>query len=157
MPVVLVHGRSVPGAVAFDLESGTGGGHYSLARELAQGPGLDVWVVELQGMGRSTHPDEMDAKHNADPLGRQRLDVPATKPRDMPFGAEQLTNSDSDMDELDEVIHHIMNDADLVGIPVGTKVHLLGYSAGAFRGRTIRAQVPREPGLAGADCADVRP
>jgi|HubBroStandDraft_4_1064222.scaffolds.fasta_scaffold97690_2 pimeloyl-ACP methyl ester carboxylesterase len=54
-PIVLLHGARVPGLASFDL-SVPGG---SLAADLAQ-LGLDVYVMDVRGYGRSTRPKEMD-------------------------------------------------------------------------------------------------
>ncbi|HKS72045.1 MAG TPA: alpha/beta hydrolase [Terriglobales bacterium] len=53
-PILLLHGARVPGLASFDL-SVQGG---SLAADLAQS-GLDVYVMDVRGYGRSTRPEAM--------------------------------------------------------------------------------------------------
>src|SRR5262245_32785854 len=54
--VLMLHGRSVPALAGFDLERG----RYSWAGNLAQA-GSDVFVMDLQGSGRSPRPKMDDA------------------------------------------------------------------------------------------------
>jgi len=59
-PVVLIHGRTVPGPVLFDLrDPATGGGdlNLSLQKALAR-EGIDTFAPNLLGYGRSTRFDE---------------------------------------------------------------------------------------------------
>ncbi|MEH0843125.1 alpha/beta fold hydrolase [Micromonospora sp. CPCC 205711] len=122
-PVVMVHGRSIPGLVAFDLGEGQPGYYedYSWSRELAK-DGYDVFVMDLQGIGRSTRPSVMNDKCNINPA-QQLIVLPQTCP---PTYAYQLSNSQSDWDELDKVVNWAM------GQTGTSKVDLVGYSAGAF-------------------------
>src|SRR5215210_3504258 len=56
--VVLIHGRTVPGPVLFDLrDPATGGGGLSLQEALARA-GIDTFAPSLLGYGRSTRFDE---------------------------------------------------------------------------------------------------
>src|SRR5215218_578158 len=56
--VVLIHGRTVPGPVLFDLrDRATGGGGLSLQEALARA-GIDTFAPSLLGYGRSTRFDE---------------------------------------------------------------------------------------------------
>jgi len=58
--IVLVHGARVPGVASFDLPVPGG----SLAADLAL-RGLDVFVMDVRGYGRSTRPPEMDGPPEA--------------------------------------------------------------------------------------------
>ena len=55
MAIVLVHGARVPGVASFDLPVAGG----SLAADLAV-RGLDVFIMDVRGYGRSSRPAEMD-------------------------------------------------------------------------------------------------
>ncbi|SCL58383.1 Lysophospholipase, alpha-beta hydrolase superfamily [Micromonospora citrea] len=122
-PVLMVHGRSSPGLVSFDLRSDAGEGRYSWARELAE-EGCDVFVMDLQGMGRSTRPVQMNDPCNINPL-QQHLLLPR-EPCAARY-AKQLTNSASDWAELGTVVNWILGQS---GMP--SKIDLIGYSAGAY-------------------------
>ncbi|MGC4790191.1 alpha/beta hydrolase [Micromonospora sp. DT178] len=122
-PVLMVHGRSSPGLVSFDLRYDAGEGRYSWARELAE-DGFDVFVMDLQGMGRSTRPVQMNDPCNINPLQQHLL-----LPRE-PCAAKypkQLTNSASDWAELGSVVNWILGQPDMP-----SKIDLIGYSAGAY-------------------------
>jgi len=64
--VVLIHGRTVPGPVVFDLrEPGTGGGALSVQEVLARA-GIDTFAPSLLGYGKSTRFDKgLDDPGNA--------------------------------------------------------------------------------------------
>ena len=55
--VVLIHGRTVPGPVVFDLRDPRGGLNLSVQKRLAQA-GIDTFAPSLLGYGRSTRFDE---------------------------------------------------------------------------------------------------
>jgi len=59
-PVVLIHGRTVPGPVLFDLrDPATGGGDLNLSLQVALArEGIDTFAPNLLGYGRSTRFDE---------------------------------------------------------------------------------------------------
>lgn len=122
-PVVMVHGRSIPGLVAFDLGEGQPGYYddYSWSRELAK-DGYDVFIMDLQGIGRSTRPSVMNEKCNINPA-QQPIVLPQSCQPTYPC---QLSNSQSDWDELDTVLTWAMGQTET------NKVDLIGYSAGAF-------------------------
>ncbi|MFF8267626.1 alpha/beta fold hydrolase [Streptomyces sp. NPDC016562] len=120
-PVLMLHGRSVPGLTAFDLAHKK----YSWADELAK-KDFDVFVMELQGSGLSTRP-KMDDPRNVSPA-QQGLLVPNPNPALYTGGpnyAAQLNNSQSDWDEVDTVVEFIL------GITGASEVDLIGYSAAA--------------------------
>ena len=116
-PVLMLHGRSVPGLAGFDLDYDK----YSWAQFLADA-GYDVFVMDLQGSGRSTRP-VMDDPRNVNPAQKSLL-------VDHPGGAltpvqytSQLDNSQSNWDEVHKVVTYIKG---LTGAP---KVDLIGWSA----------------------------
>ncbi|MFF0085205.1 alpha/beta fold hydrolase [Streptomyces canus] len=118
-PVLMLHGRSVPALAGFDLQYGK----YSWADFLADA-GYDVFVMDLQGSGRSTRP-EMEDPRNVNPAQRPLLaDHPGgvSGPVQYPF---QLDNSQSNWDEVHKVVTYIKN---LTG---ASKVDLIGWSAAA--------------------------
>jgi pimeloyl-ACP methyl ester carboxylesterase len=120
--VLMIHGRSVPVLAAAELRYRD----YDWALSLARSGGLDVFMLDFQGSGRSPGP-KMDDPCNA-PSAQQGILIPnplaATCPHSYPF---TLNTSGSDLDELDRVVEYIRN---LRGVE---KVHLIGWSAGSFR------------------------
>ncbi|MFJ8595826.1 alpha/beta fold hydrolase [Streptomyces sp. NPDC093598] len=118
-PVLMLHGRSVPALAGFDLQHGT----YSWATFLAEA-GYDVFVMDLQGSGRSTRP-EMDDPRNVNPAQKPLLDVHPGGASGPVQYASQLDNSQSNWDEVHKVITYIK---DLTG---ASKAHLIGWSAAA--------------------------
>ncbi|GAP52142.1 alpha/beta hydrolase, partial [Streptomyces azureus] len=97
-PVLMLHGRSVPALAAFDLAPVPGGSatRYSWAQELAD-DGYDVFLMDLQGSGRSPRP-RMDDPCNANPTQQQvlvpnPLQAPCPPPPPYPY---QLGNSESE-------------------------------------------------------------
>ena len=127
-PVLMLHGRSVPELAAFDLAPVPGGSatRYSWAQELAD-DGYDVFLVDLQGSGRSPRP-RMDDPCNANPTQQQvlvpnPLQEPCPPPPPYPH---QLGNSESEWAELDAVVKFIK------GLPGRNKpIRFIGYSLGA--------------------------
>ena len=88
--VLMLHGRSVPALAGFDLDYR----QYNWAADLAQ-KGFDVFVMDLQGSGRSPRP-KMDDPCNANPA-LQGVLIP--NPLSAPCSASyqfQLNNSKSD-------------------------------------------------------------
>ena len=120
--VLMIHGRSVPVLAAGELRYED----YDWALFLARSAGMDVFMLDFQGSGRSPRP-KMDDPCNA-PTAQQGILIPnplsATCPHSYPF---TLNTSDTDLDELNTVVEYIRA---LRGVD---KVHLLGWSAGAFR------------------------
>jgi pimeloyl-ACP methyl ester carboxylesterase len=129
--VLMVHGRSVPVLAAGELRHGD----YDWALWLARSAGVDVFMLDFQGSGRSPRP-KMDDPCNV-PTAQQGLLIPnplsATCPHSYPA---TLNTSGSDFDELDTTVEYIRR---LRGID---KVHLIGWSAGAFRVGPYAAQHP---------------
>lgn len=120
--VLMLHGRSVPSAVAFDLQHD--GGKYSWAQHLAKA-GFDVFLMELTGSGLSPRP-EMDKPCNANPQHQEILDPnPLTYTCTPPYPHE-LGNSESEWGEVDAVVEYIKAKKGV------TKVALVGQSAAAF-------------------------
>ena len=120
-PVLMLHGRSSPVLAGFDLQHKT----YGWAEALAKA-GYDVFMMDLQGSGLSPRP-KMDDPHNVNP-GQQNLLTPRPPgftpgPLNYPF---QLTNSDSDRDELNTVVDFIRTECNV------EKVAFIGWSAAAF-------------------------
>ncbi|MFE7956169.1 alpha/beta fold hydrolase [Streptomyces sp. NPDC057413] len=129
-PVLMLHGRSVAALAGFDLAPVPGGSatRYSWAQELAQA-GHDVFVMDLQGNGRSPRPT-MDDPCNANPAQQQQVLVPYPLsqpcPPPPPY-AHQLGNSESEWFELDTVVEYIRK------LPGNDKpIDFIGWSAGAF-------------------------
>jgi pimeloyl-ACP methyl ester carboxylesterase len=120
-PVLMLHGRSVPALAAFDF----GTGRFNWSMDLARA-GFDVFIMDLQGIGRSPRPT-MDDPCNADPA-QQGILIPnplsATCPASYPH---QLNNSQSDWDEVDTVVDFIRS------LRHVQKIDLIGYSAAAFQ------------------------
>ncbi|MCX5393822.1 alpha/beta fold hydrolase [Streptomyces sp. NBC_00094] len=119
--VLMLHGRSVPVLAGFDLQHTS----YGWAEHLAKA-GYDVFMMDLQGSGRSPRP-KMDDPHNANPANQNLL-----KPRPPGFTpgpvnyAFQLNNSNSDRDELHTVVEYIRKERQV------DKVAFIGWSAAAF-------------------------
>ncbi|MFJ9833781.1 alpha/beta hydrolase [Streptomyces sp. NPDC101169] len=131
LPVLMLHGRSVPALPGFDLAPVPGGSatRYSWAQELAD-DGYDVFIMDLQGSGRSTRPKVMDEACNANPAQQQQVLVPHPLtelcPPPPPY-AHELGNSESDWAELDKVVAFIQN------LPGRNKpIRFIGWSAAAF-------------------------
>jgi len=127
----MIHGASVPALPGFELRTD----HYDWAIWLAQAGGFDVFVLDFQGSGLSPRP-KMDDPCNV-PSSQQSILIPnplsATCP---PKYAFQLTNSQSDWDELDTVVDYIRN---FRGVD---KVSLVSWSQGSFRTGPYAVQHP---------------
>ncbi|MGW2254952.1 alpha/beta hydrolase [Kitasatospora sp. NPDC001660] len=133
-PVLMLHGRSVPALAGFDLTLDPAGGsggpdtRYSWALALAD-HGFDVFVMDLQGSGRSPRPT-MDDPCNANPAQQEGILVPnpldGKCPQPPPY-PHQLGNSNSEWAELDTVVQFIKQ----LRSPV-EKVSLVGWSAASF-------------------------
>ncbi|MEU8435397.1 alpha/beta fold hydrolase [Streptomyces sp. NPDC029216] len=118
-PVLMLHGRSCPALAGFDLQYKK----YSWAEELAKAK-FDVFVMDLQGSGRSTRPMMADPR-NVNPT-QQALLKPnpnAQVYEGGPLYASQLNNSQSDWDEVETVVNFIL---DTTG---AAEVDLIGWSA----------------------------
>ncbi|WP_353938345.1 alpha/beta fold hydrolase [Streptomyces ficellus] len=106
----------------FDLQYKT----YGWAKALAQA-GYDVFMMDLQGAGRSHRPAEMDEPCNLS-VSDQKLLIP--RPPDFtpcdPKYKFQLNNSDSDQAELHKVVEWIKAERGV------TQVAFVGWSAAAF-------------------------
>lgn len=128
--VLMLHGRSVPALPGFDLAPvpGENPNRYSWAQELAQA-GFDVFIMDLQGSGRSPRP-MMDVPCNANPAQQAPVLVPNPLPEPCtppPPYAFQLGNSESEWAEVKTVVDHIRN------LPDADKpIHFVGWSAAAF-------------------------
>ena len=101
--VLLVHGATVPGYIAFDLDHE----HCSMMRYLARA-GWDTFALDLEGYGRSTRPLVMDA--------------PAAFPE-----SKAPIHSDVALSNVERVVEFIRT---LRGVD---KVYVLGWSLGASR------------------------
>ena len=70
-PLLLIHGARVAGLGSFDLPVKGG----SLAEDLAE-TGFDVYIIDLQGYGKSTRPKEMfNAPNDSKPLVRTSMAI----------------------------------------------------------------------------------
>jgi pimeloyl-ACP methyl ester carboxylesterase len=120
--VLMIHGRSVPVLAASELRYAD----YDWALWLARSGGFDVFMLDFQGSGRSPRP-RMDDPCNVPAADQERLLIPHTLPvKCPPSYPSTLNTSASDLDELDTVVDYIR---DLRRVD---KVHLVGWSAGAF-------------------------
>ncbi|TXS48602.1 alpha/beta hydrolase [Streptomyces sp. uw30] len=127
-PVLMLHGRSVPALVGFDPHI-TGEGlanRYSWAQYLAKEK-YDVFIMDLQGSGRSPRP-KMDEPSNANPAQQRALLVPN------PLAAEhdplypfQLGNARSEWAEVETVVRFIQDE-----IGQAKKIRFVGWSAASF-------------------------
>lgn len=132
-PVLMLHGRSVPALPGFDLVLPPPGSSphsdtsYSWAQALA-GKGFDVFIMDLQGSGRSHRPSQMDDPCNANPAQRDLLKTnPGTGNCSATATyAHQLGNSQSEWDELATVVKYVR------GLCANKKVAFVGWSAAAF-------------------------
>lgn len=130
---LMVHGRSVPVLAAAELRHE----NYDWAGWLARSGGIDVFMLDFQGSGRSPQP-KMDDPCNV-PLAQQGILIPnplsAPCPHSYPF---TLATSTSDIAELDRTVDYIR---ELRGVD---KVHLIGWSAAAFRVGPYAADHPEK-------------
>jgi len=130
--VLMIHGASVPVLPGFELKSD----HYDWALWLAQAGGLDVFMLDFQGSGRSPRP-KMDDPCNVPNDQQQGILIPnplsATCDPSYKF---QLINSRSDWNELDTVVDYFRN---LRGVG---KVALVSWSQGSVRVGPYAVQHP---------------
>ena len=131
--VLMVHGLSVPVLPVAELNYR----NYDWAESLARG-GLDVFMLDFQGSGRSPRP-KMDDPCNV-PTGDQTRalipnPLPATCPPSYPY---QLVSVKSDWDELDTVVDYIRVERGV------EKVALVGWSQGALRIGPYAVQHPEK-------------
>lgn len=171
--VVLIHGRTVPGPVAFDLRArAKDRSELSVQRALARA-GIDTFAPSLLGVGRSTRFDEgLNDPGNASlrpyladgacpyPEGCDRthnpvfpLDQQGTMLAVHPLAGERRAHSSGHrfarIDVWVRDIRQVIADAIARAKPSDGKVVLLGYSAGAQRvGRTLYAANPILPASA---------
>ncbi len=115
-PVLMLHGRSVPALAGFDLQHPK----YGWADDLAQA-GYDVFIMDLQGSGRSTRP-EMSDPRNVNPVQKPLLSThPGGASGPVQYQA-QLDNSQSNWDEVHKVVTYIKT------LTSASKVDLIGLS-----------------------------
>ncbi|MFC5213162.1 alpha/beta hydrolase [Streptomyces coerulescens] len=128
-PVLMLHGRSVPALAGCDLAPVPGGNphRYSWAQELAQA-GFDVFIMDLQGSGRSPRPGVMDDPYNTNPAQQVPVLVDHTIPAPgSPSYKSELGNSESEEAELAAVVTFIKNE-----VGPGKRVRFVGWSAASF-------------------------
>ncbi|MEO3780253.1 alpha/beta hydrolase [Micromonospora sp. B11E3] len=170
---VLIHGRSVYGPPVFDLDHpAPEGGDLSVQQALARA-GIDTFVPNLLGYGRSTRFEQgLDDPGNASlrpyesdgtcahPEGCDRTHVPVF-PLDQqgdhlltnPLGGQRQAHSSNvrfaRVDTFVRDIRQVIDDAIARAQPSDGKVTLIGYSAGGQHvGRTLYAANPVLPGSA---------
>jgi pimeloyl-ACP methyl ester carboxylesterase len=117
--VLMLHGRSVPVLAGYDLQHTS----YGWAEALAKA-GYDVFMMDLQGSGRSPRP-RMEDPCNVNPAQQAAVTPPLSGSR-TPSYPYVLTNSQSDQDELSTVVEYIRSTRNVA------KVAFIGWSAAAF-------------------------
>jgi pimeloyl-ACP methyl ester carboxylesterase len=130
--VLMVHGASVASPPVFELRVDS----YDWAGYLAKS-GIDVFMIDHQGSGLSPRP-MMDDPCNTNPA--QQTDLipnPLTVPCEVVY-KYQLTNAQSDWDELDTVVDYIRAYRNV------DKVALVSYSQGSFRVGPYALQHPKK-------------
>jgi len=131
--VLMIHGRSVPVLAAADLQFQD----YDWALFLARSGGVDVFMLDFQGSGRSPRP-MMDDPCNA-PTAQQSILIPNPLSETCAHSyAATLNTSTSDLDEMNSVIEYIRS------LRHVDKVHIIGWSAGAFRAGPYTAKYPEK-------------
>ncbi|MEW2120475.1 alpha/beta fold hydrolase [Streptomyces sp. NPDC005474] len=118
--VLMLHGRSVPALVGYDLQQPS----YGWAEALAQA-GYDVFMMDLQGSGLSPRP-RMEDPCNVNPAQQIEVTPPLSGSLRTPTYPFVLTNSQSDQDELGTVVDYIRKLHNV------SKVSFIGWSAAAF-------------------------
>jgi pimeloyl-ACP methyl ester carboxylesterase len=168
---VLIHGRTVPGPVAFDLRyPAPGGGDLSVRYELAL-EGIDTFAPSLLGHGKSTrfnkglddpgnaslrpylpdgtscpYPEKCDRTliPSINPLDQQRtmlFNNPLPRKRRAHSSKYRFARTDVWVRDIDQVIAFAIEEAK----PTDGKVALVGYSLGGQQvGRTLYADNPNE-------------
>lgn len=132
--VLMFHGRSVSILPGMELRYGD----YDWALWLARSGGFDVFMLDLQGSGRSPRP-KMDDPCNL-PLDQRAL-VPVSSPPCLSDQAPYpftLNTTGSDLDEVDAVVDYIR---ELRGVE---KVHLVSWSQGSFRAGPYAVRHPEK-------------
>ncbi|ELP67056.1 alpha/beta fold hydrolase [Streptomyces turgidiscabies] len=117
--VLMLHGRSVPTLAGYDLQHTS----YAWGQSLAQA-GYDVFMMDLQGSGRSPRP-RMEDPCNVNPSQQSAVTPPLSGPR-TPTYPFVLSNSQTDQDELGTVVDYIRSTRGV------SKVAFIGWSAAAF-------------------------
>lgn len=169
---VLVHGRQASGPLTFDLRHPTtGGGDLSVQEALARN-GIDTFVPNLLGYGRSTGfkegvddfgnaslpkeepgqpcpPEGCDVTHNPIfPLNQQK-DLLMPNPLKEKYRAHSSSVRFARTDVWVRDIRQVIDDAITRAQPTDGKVALVGYSLGGQRVvRTLYAANPVLPGAA---------
>ncbi|SIM72885.1 alpha/beta hydrolase fold [Micromonospora cremea] len=121
----MVHGRSVPSLPVFKFGADVGPHvRYNWAKYLSKHD-VRAFVMDLQGMGLSTRPYEMNDPRNVMVADRSKLVPPVSPTEPYPY-PHPLTDTDSELAEVRKVLDWIY---DYTGV---RKVHLVGYSAASF-------------------------
>ena len=136
--VVMVHGRSVPALAGFALNHEP----YDWALQLAKA-GFDVFIVDLQGSGKSPRPrmdNACNASNFAPDFQQRRLLVPnplkdGECAAAFPF---RLVSSKSEWDELDTVVDYIRNHRGV------EKVSIVSWSRGSLVAGPYTVQHPEK-------------
>lgn len=151
--VLMLHGASVPALPGFDLagereeeeegeerEDGTAPSEatYSWALALARA-GLHVFILDLQGSGRSFRPAAMDDPCNAPDADQRRALIPnPLAAACSPTSTLPLVTSASDWGELDTAIDFVR------ARTRAETVHLVAWSQGSFRVGPYAAMHPEK-------------
>jgi pimeloyl-ACP methyl ester carboxylesterase len=130
--VLFVHGNSVPSIPDFDLPYKD----YSWMAYLADA-GFDTFAMDQSGYGHSPRPMMASPCNMSDE--DQKLLIPsALKSTCEPEHRHRLTNSESDWDEIDVVVDHILELRDV------DRVSLIGWSWGGIRTGGYAARHPEK-------------
>ena len=118
--VLMLHGRSVPVLAGYDLQHTS----YGWAEAVAHA-GYDVFMMDLQGSGRSPRP-RMEDPCNVNPTQQAAAVTPPLSGPRTPSYPFVLTNSQTDQDELSTVVEYICKKRNV------SEVAFIGWSAAAF-------------------------
>ncbi|QSJ15503.1 alpha/beta hydrolase [Nostoc sp. UHCC 0702] len=116
--VLFIHGYSISGVPTFDLDYK----NYSWMNYLAE-RGFDTFAIDLTGYGGSTRPDPMNNPCNLDRTSQATLKLKRCKSTH----SRTLTTIESDWDDIDAVVNHIINSRGV------KQVSLIGASWGGVR------------------------
>jgi pimeloyl-ACP methyl ester carboxylesterase len=119
--VLFVHGATVPGVPAYDLEYRTYGWMGFLARA-----GFNVYAMDVSGYGSSPRP-MMDDPCNVDPKQQSLLQGRPLKTACAPNYPYDFNTINDDWAEMDTVVDHLRKSNGV------ERIHMIGWSAGGPR------------------------